>query len=56
MSAANKAIAAAILAGLVALLAEFRDKAPVTAFDWVVAVLAAIVAGLTVYVIPNRVR
>lgn len=56
MTTANKAIAAAVLAGLVALLSELRDKAPVSAYDWIVVVLAALVAGLVVYVTPNRTR
>lgn len=51
---ANKAILAAVSVGLAALLSEVRDKAPVSPFDWFVAVLAAVVAGLVVYVVPNK--
>lgn len=53
ISHANKAVLAAVLAALVALLAELRDRAPVTVLDWVVIVLGAVVAGLGVYLIPN---
>lgn len=53
MTTANKAIVAAVLAALVQLLAELRDKAPVTTLDYVVLTLGALVTGLTVYVVPN---
>lgn len=50
----NKAIAAAILAGLAYLVAQLQARGPVTVLDWVIVALAAIVTGLTVYVVPNR--
>ena len=54
MTHANKAVLAAVLAGLAYLVAQLQAKAPVTALDWVVTVLAAVVTGLTVYVVPNQ--
>lgn len=54
---ANKAILAAILAALVSLVTALQDRTSLEtmkALDWVLVVLAAIVAGLTVYVVPNR--
>ncbi len=52
---ANKALLAALLAGLTSILADLRGAdSTLTVQDWVVTVLAALVAGIGVYIIPNR--
>ena len=53
----NKAILAAVLAGLASLVATLQgrpDVASMTAVDWIIVVLSAVVAGLTVYLVPNK--
>ena len=53
----NKAVLAALLAGLASLLATLQGRPELEsmrAIDWVIVVLSAVVTGLTVYVVPNR--
>ena len=55
----NKAIIAAVLAGLASLLATLQGRPELDtmrAIDWVIVVLAAVVTGLTVYTVPNKGR
>lgn len=57
MQHANKAVIAFVLAFLTSLLAQIQDKtefSDLTALQWVVAVLSAVVTAGAVYVIPNR--
>lgn len=57
MQHANKAAIAFVLAFLTSLLAQIQDKtefSDLTALQWVVAVLSAVVTAGAVYVIPNR--
>lgn len=52
---ANKAVLAAVLAGLTALLASLQGAPDSLSFrDWLIIVLSAVVAGLGVYIVPNR--
>jgi drug/metabolite transporter (DMT)-like permease len=51
---ANKAVLAAVLAGLASLVAALTERNPVSFREWLLVVLSAIVAGLAVYVVPNR--
>jgi hypothetical protein len=53
---AHKAILAAVLAGLSSLVAALVEANPVTFREWLLVVLSAVVAGLTVYAVPNRPR
>ena len=53
---ANKAILAALIAGLSSLVAALTEANPVTFREWLLVVLSALVAGLTVYAVPNRPR
>ena len=53
----TKAILAAILAGLVSLVTALQDRTSLdtlNAFGWLLVLLSAVVAGLTVYLVPNR--
>ena len=51
---ANKAILAAVAAGLTAFVAAVSEQAPVSYREWILVVLSAVVAGLTVYLVPNK--
>lgn len=54
---ANKAWVAAVVAALTSLLATLQgrtDLATMRVVDWLIVVVSAIVAGLTVYTIPNK--
>lgn len=51
---ANKAVLAAVLAGLASLVASLTERNPVSFREWLLVVLSALVVGLTVYVVPNR--
>ena len=53
----NKAILAAVTAALASLVATLQgrtDLDTMRAVDWVIVVLSAVVAGLTVYAVPNK--
>ena len=53
----TKAVLAAILAGLSSFVATVSGRTDVdtmSAVDWLIIIVAAVVAGLTVYVVPNR--
>ena len=53
----NKAVLAAVAAGLASLVATLQgrtDVANMGAVDWLIVVVSAVVAGLTVYLVPNR--
>jgi hypothetical protein len=53
----NKAVLAAVLAGLASMLATLQGRPELDtlrAIDWVIIVLSAVVTGLTVYAVPNR--
>ena len=53
----TKAVLAAILAGLSSLVATVSGRTDVdtmSAVDWLIVIVSAVVAGLTVYVVPNR--
>lgn len=49
---ANKAVLAAVLAGLASLVASLTERNPVSFREWVLVVLSALVVGLSVYLIP----
>lgn len=54
---ANKAWVAAVVAALTSLVATLQgrtDLDTMRAVDWVIVVLSALIAGLTVYVVPNK--
>lgn len=56
---ANKAWIAAVTAALASLVATLQgrtDLDTMRAVDWIIVVLSAVVAGLTVYAIPNLPR
>lgn len=53
---ANKAVLAAVLAGLASLVTSLTERNPVSFREWLLVVLSAVVVGLTVYVVPNRRR
>ena len=53
----TKAVLAAILAGLstfVATVSGRTDVDTMSAVDWLIVIVSAIVAGLAVYTVPNR--
>ena len=53
----TKAVLAAILAGLSSFVATVSGRTDVdtmSVVDWLIIVLSAVVAGLTVYIVPNR--
>ena len=53
----TKAVLAAILAGLSSFVATVSGRTDVdtmSAVDWLIIIVAAVVAGLTVYVVPNK--
>ena len=53
----TKAVLAAILAGLSSFVATVSGRTDVdtmSVVDWLIIIVAAVVAGLTVYVVPNR--
>ena len=53
----NKAILAAIAAGLASLVATLQgrtDLDTLSATGWLIVVVSAVVAGLSVYLVPNR--
>lgn len=53
----NKAILAAVTAGLASLVATLQgrpDLDSMRAVDWIIVILSAVVAGLTVYAVPNK--
>jgi len=53
----TKAVLAAVLAGLSSFVATVSGRTDVdtmSAVDWLIIIVAAVVAGLTVYVVPNR--
>ena len=57
MMTANKAWVAAVVAGLASFIATVQgrtDLESMRAIDWVIVVLSAIVACLTVYIVPNK--
>lgn len=57
MTTANKAVLAALLAGLASILGDLRGADSTLNFqDWVVVVLAALVTGIGVYLVPNYTR
>lgn len=57
MTQANKAIVAAVIAGLTSLVTDLQGAdSNLTFRDWVVVVLAALVAGSATYVVPNYTR
>lgn len=57
MTTANKAVLAALLAGLASILGDLRGADSTLNFqDWVVTILAALVAGITVWAVPNYSR
>ena len=54
---ANKAILAALTAALASFVATVQGRTDIDtmrAVDWMVVVLSAVVAGLTVYAVPNK--
>lgn len=54
---ANKAWVAAVAAGLTSMLATLQGRTDLDTMrlvDWLIVVLSAVVAGMTVYVVPNR--
>lgn len=54
---ANKAVLAAVVAGLASLVATVQGRTDVDtmkAIDWIIVVLSAIIAGMTVYIVPNK--
>lgn len=57
MNNANKAWVAALVAGLGSLLAQIKDRTSLdtmTPLEWVIVVVTATVAGLTVYMVSNQ--
>lgn len=50
------AAAAAFLTSLVATLQGRTDLETMGAVDWLIVLLAAVLAGLTVYAVPNQVK
>jgi len=53
----TKAVLAAILAGLSSFVATVSGRTDVdtmSVVDWLIIIVAAVVAGLTVYVVPNK--
>lgn len=55
---ANKAWVGALIGFLGSLLVTIKDRTSLetmTAVDWIVVVLTALIAGLTVYAVPNNV-
>jgi hypothetical protein len=57
MQSSNKAILAAVAAALASFIATVQgrtDLATMRALDWIIIVLSAVLAGLTVYAVPNR--
>jgi len=50
----TKAVLAAILAGLSSFVAGRTDVDTMSVVDWLIIIVAAVVAGLTVYVVPNK--
>ena len=53
----TKAVLAAVLAGLSSFVATVSGRTDVdtmSVVDWLIIVLSAVVAGLTVYIVPNR--
>lgn len=57
MQHANKAWVGALVAGLSALLVSLQGNEELDTLSlgqWVVVVLSAVVAALTVYIVPNR--
>lgn len=53
----NKAIVAAVAAALTSMLATLQGRTDLDTMrwvDWFIVLLAAAVAGLTVYAVPNR--
>ena len=56
---ATKAWVAAVVAGLTSLVATIQgrtDLETMGALDWLIVVVSAIVAGLTVWTIPNQAK
>lgn len=54
---ANKAWVAAIVAALTSVLVTIKDRTDLASMqpvDWVIVAVSAVVAGLTVYLIPNQ--
>lgn len=54
---ANKAWVAAVAAGLTSMLATLQGRTDLDSMrwvDWFIVILAAVVAGVTVYAVPNR--
>jgi hypothetical protein len=57
MSTANKAWVAAIVAALTSLIATLQGRTDVATMgwvDWLIVVCSTIVAGLAVYIVPNK--
>lgn len=57
MQHANKAYLAAVIAALTAFIASVQGRTQydtMTSIDWVIVVLSAVVAGLVVYITPNK--
>jgi hypothetical protein len=54
VTTANKAVLAAALAGLTSLFTDLQGADDALTFrDWVVLILAALIAGIGVYLVPN---
>lgn len=54
MTTANKALLGALLAGLTSIVTDLRGAdSSLTFADWVVTILAALIAGIGVYIVPN---
>jgi hypothetical protein len=57
MQASNKAILAAVAAALASFIASVQGRPEVEtlkAVDWLIIVASAVLAGLLVYITPNR--
>ena len=57
MQSTNKAILAAVAAALASFIASVQGRPEIEtlrAVDWVIVVLSAVLAGITVYLVPNR--
>lgn len=52
----TKAVLAAVLAGVTAFVSSVQGKAEMHLVDWIIVVLSAVIAGLTVYMVPNKAR
>ena len=57
MQSSNKAVLAAVAAALASFIATVQGRPELDtmrAIDWIIVVLSAVVAGISVYAIPNQ--